>query len=132
LKAQHNSSNATGLASNFGYVNKGDSIEFVFGQQKSIRIGTVEVDLAKRTHEINQVNVAGDFNEWNPGLAKYQMIKSEGTLFTLTISKTSLGKTGELKQFKFVLNHKYWVEPPAQATNKFTGKDGNTNLVLKF
>jgi hypothetical protein len=43
-----------------------------------------------------------------------------------------VGKTGDLKQFKFVLNHKYWVEPPAQAANKFKGRDGNTNLTLKF
>lgn len=116
----------------FGYISKGDSIEFVFGQQQSIKIGTVEILLEKRIHEINQVNVAGDFNGWDPNSVKYQMNKAEGTLFKVTISKTTLGKTGEQRQFKFVLNHKYWVEPPAQAINKFTGKDGNTNLILKL
>ena len=88
--------------------------------------------LEKRINEINQVNVAGDFNGWNPNSTKFQMNKAGGTLFKITLAKVSLGKTGELRQFKFVLNHKYWVEPPAQAINKFTGKDGNTNLTLKL
>jgi|SRR5450631_664563 hypothetical protein len=49
-----------------------------------------------------------------------------------SVCKTTIGKKGELKQFKFVLNHTYWVEPPVQASNKFRGKDGNTNLTLKL
>jgi len=124
LKAQSNSQ--------VGYIDKGDSIEFVFGQQRSITIGNVEILLEKRIHEINQVNVAGDFNGWNPGSSKYQMNKADRTLFKITVAKINLGKTGELRQFKFVLNHRYWVEPPAQASNKFTGRDGNTNLTVKL
>ncbi len=83
-------------------------------------------------NEINQVNVAGDFNGWNPDVAKFQMEKAEGRLFTLTVNKSAIGKKGELRQFKFVLNHKYWVEPPAEAQNKFTGTDGYTNLTLRL
>jgi hypothetical protein len=124
LKAQSNS--------NVGYIDKVDSIEFVFGQQQSIKIGTVQFLLEKRINDINQVNVAGDFNGWNPNSIKYQMSKADGMLFKITLAKGSLGKTGELRQFKFVLNHKYWVEPPAQAINKFRGRDGNTNLTLKL
>jgi hypothetical protein len=124
LKAQSNST--------VGYIDKGDSVEFVFGQQRTINIGTMQILLEKRINEINQVNVAGDFNGWNPNSAKYQMRKAGGTLFKITLVKASLGKPGELRQFKFVLNHEHWVEPPAQATNKFTGKDGNTNLTLKL
>ena len=118
--------------SNAGYIDKGDSIEFVFGQQRLITIGTVEILLEKRINEIKHVNIAGDFNGWNPNAIKYQMSKAGGTLFKITVAKGSLGKTGELKQFKFVLNHNYWVEPPAQATNKFKGKDGNINLTVKL
>jgi hypothetical protein len=132
LQAQSKSQNTKESVSNFGYVDRSDSIEFVFGQQRTITIGIVEVVLEKRIDEINQVNVAGDFNGWNPDLPKYQMKKRGGTLFTMTISKSALGKTGELKQFKYVLNHKYWIEPPPQAMNRFTGKDGNTNLTLKL
>ena len=115
-----------------GYSDKGDSIEFIFGQQKKIIVSGVEVNLEKRINEINQVNIAGDFNEWNPDVAKFQIKKADGNLFKLTVSKSVVGKKGEQRQFKFVLNHKYWVEPPQEALNKFTGKDGNTNLTLKL
>jgi hypothetical protein len=132
VQAQSKSPKATGTQSNFGWIDRGDSIEFVFGQQRTIKIGAVEVILEKRINEINQVNLAGDFNGWNPGLTKYQMSKAGATLYKITIPKSGLGKTGDLKQFKFVLNHKYWVEPPADATNIFTDQDGNKNLTLKL
>ena len=119
------------LNSDFGYTDKGDSIEFIFGQQQKITVSGVEVILSKRINEINEVNVAGDFNDWKPDIPKFQMNKA-GSLFKLTINKSMLGKRGETKQFKFVLNHKYWVEPPEEAQNKFTGKDKNTNLTLKL
>jgi hypothetical protein len=132
VQAQSKSTKTTGTPSNFGYIDKGDSVEFVFGQQRTIKIGAVEVVLEKRINEINQVNLAGDFNGWNPDLTKYQLNKAGGTLYKITLCKSSLGKTGEIKQFKYVLNHKYWVEPPEQAINIFTGRDGNTNLTLKL
>jgi hypothetical protein len=132
LKAQSGAQKVSDPVSDFGYINKGDSVEFVFGQQQTITIGKVEILLEKRINDIKQVNIAGDFNGWSPDLVRYQMRKAEGKLFTITLCKASLGKTGDLKQFKFVLNHTYWVEPPTQAINKFTGKDGNTNLTLKL
>ncbi len=116
----------------FGYIDEGDSVEFIFGQQNKINVSGMEVVLEKRINEINQVNVAGDFNGWNPDAVRFQMKKVDSKLFTITICKATIGKKGELRQFKFVLNHKYWVEPPSEAQNKFTGKDGNTNLTLKL
>lgn len=95
-------------------------------------VSGIEVILEKRINDIYQVNVAGDFNGWNPDIAKFQMNKVDGNLFTLTVNKSVIGKKGELRQFKFVLNHKYWVEPPTEAQNKFTGKDRNTNLTLRL
>ena len=129
LNAQVNPANT---GSTFGYTDKGDSVEFVFGQQKKIIVSGIEVSLEKRMSEINQVNVAGDFNGWKPDIGKYQMTKVDGRLFKITISKTALGKKGELRQFKFVLNHTYWVEPPVEAQNKFKGADGNINLTLRL
>ena len=131
IKAQGIEPKPNQIQSGFGYRDKGDSVEFIFGQQEKIIVSGVEVLLNERMNEINQVNVAGDFNDWKPDLSKFQMIKS-GNLFIVTISKNTLGKKGETKQFKFVLNHKYWVEPPTAAPNKFTGKDRNTNLTLKL
>jgi hypothetical protein len=130
LHAQGNPSKSNPLFAGFGYREKGDSVEFIFGQQKKINVSGVEFLLEKRFSEINQVNLAGEFNGWSPNMPKYQMKRTEGKLFRITLSKASLGKKGELKQFKFVLNHTYWVEPPAEASNKFTGKDGNTNLTI--
>lgn len=116
--------------SNFGYTDLGDSIEFVFGQQQKIKIGGMEIVLQKRINDLTSVNVAGDFNKWNANAKEYQMSKVDPTIFKLRVSKTNLGKKGERRQFKFVLNHKYWVEPPVEALNKFTGADGNTNLLV--
>jgi hypothetical protein len=132
VQAQSKAFKGSETQSNCGWIDKGDSVEFVFGQQRMVKISGVEVDLEKRMNEINQVNLAGDFNGWNPDLPRYQMSKAGGTLYKIMIPKSGLGKSGDLKQFKFVLNHKYWVEPSAKATNIFTDKDGNKNLTLKL
>jgi serine-type D-Ala-D-Ala carboxypeptidase/endopeptidase len=115
-----------------GYTDKGDSIEFVFGQQATIRIGNLEIALEKRRDEIKQVNLAGSFNGWNPANKQFVMKKTDSKLYKLMLAKKALGKKGDLQQFKFVINEKYWVEPPAEASNKLTGKDKNTNLLLQL
>ena len=116
----------------FGYTNKTDSIEFVFGQQEKIQVGGIEIQLEKRINDIDNVNVAGDFNSWNPNNAKFQMTKTGSKLYKLTVNKSVLGKKGEIRQFKFVVNHKYWIEPPQEAANKYKGMDGNANLTLRL
>jgi len=116
----------------FGYLDKGDSIEFIFvPQNKMIVHGTV-VNLKDRFNEINSVNVAGDFNKWNPKDTNFVMVMGTDKLFRLMVAKKNIGKRGEIRQFKFVLNQVHWVEPPADAVNRFTGKDGYTNLTLKL
>jgi hypothetical protein len=107
----------------FGYFDKGDSVQFVFGQQKSIKVGIVAISLDQRRDEIKQVNLAGDFNGWSPDSKKYLLKKIDNIIYTLTLSKADIGKKGETRQFKFVLNEKYWIEPPAEAENKLTGKE---------
>ena len=44
----------------FGYRSVGDSIEFIFGQQKTSVIGREVIILKDRFNEIKVVNVAGD------------------------------------------------------------------------
>lgn len=130
LKAQSSANKNTNI---FGYVDKGDSISFIFGEQQIITVGTTQIELTdKRRSDIKQVNLAGDFNSWDNKNNHYQMFKLNSHLYILTLSKNSLGKKGEIKQFKFVLNHQYWIEPPSFAINKITGKDRNTNLFLKL
>ena len=129
-KAQTTSNKTT---NNFGYLDKGDSISFIFGEQQSITVGKTEVALtSQRLAQIKQVNVAGEFNGWDNKNSFYQLAKVNDHLYRITLSKHILGKIGETKQFKFVLNHHYWIEPPVYALNKFTGKDGNTNLLVKL
>lgn len=115
-----------------GYTDKGDSVEFVFGQQQIIHIGSLEIGLDKRRDEIKQVNLAGSFNGWNPGNKQFIMRNTGGKLYKLVLAKKALGKKGDTLQFKFVINEKWWVEPPPEASNKLTGKDKNTNLVLQL
>jgi hypothetical protein len=115
-----------------GYIDKGDSIEFRFGDQKKIQVGLLDIDLDKRRNEIKKVNLAGDFNGWNPNHANYALKKIDEKIFSLVVSKKSIGQKGETHLFKFVLNAVYWIEPPSEAINKITGKDRNTNLFLKL
>ena len=116
----------------YGYIDKGDSIEFRFGEQKTIKVGIMEFDLDKRRNEIKQVNLAGDFNGWSPNNAQFIMKKKGDKLYTLVLSKKSIGKKEETIKFKFVLNTTFWIEPPKEALNKITGTDRNTNLYLKL
>ena len=115
-----------------GYIDKGDSIEFRFGDQKKIQVGLLDIDLDKRRNEIKKVNLAGDFNGWNPNHANYALKKIDEKIFSLVVSKKSIGQKGETHLFKFVLNAVYWIEPPSEAINKITGKDRNANLFLKL
>jgi hypothetical protein len=116
----------------FGYIERGDSIEFRFGDQKKIKIGVLEIDLDKRRNEIKKVNLAGDFNGWNPNHPNFVFKKIDDKIYKLVINKNSIGQKGETHKFKFVLNGEYWIEPPQEALNKITGADHNTNLYIKL
>jgi hypothetical protein len=116
----------------FGYIKKGDSIEFIFGQQKTVLIGRQVINVKDRFSEIKKVNIAGDFNHWNPKDVKYIAVMGSDKIFRLTVAGNQIGSKGETRQFKFVINQEYWIEPPREAPNQLTGRDGNTNLTLKL
>lgn len=116
----------------FGYIERGDSIEFRFGDQKKIKIGLLDIDLDKRRTEIKSVNLAGDFNAWNPNNSNFALKKFDDKIYKLIINKKSIGQKGETHKFKFVVNGKYWIEPPQEALNKITGADHNTNIFIKL
>ena len=118
--------------SDIGYHDRGDSIEFIFVAQNKMIVSGTLVNLRDRFNEIKSVNVAGDFNNWNPKDAKYVAVMGMDQMFRLVVAKIQIGKKGETRQFKFVVNQVYWVEPPADAANRYTGKDGFTNLTLKL
>ena len=116
----------------FGYADKGDSVVFIFGQQQIIKIGMMDFSLDSRRKDIKTVHLAGDFNAWNPANPAFRLQQVNDKIYQLVLSKKILGKKGDTRLFKFVLNGKYWIEPPPEASNRLTGKDGNTNLVLKL
>jgi hypothetical protein len=116
----------------YGYTVKGDSVEFIFGREKTIIISGLVINLKDRFNEIKSVNVAGDFNNWNPKDVKYIAVMGDDQIFRLTVDKKQIGKKGETRQFKFVINQEHWVEPPKEAANQYKGKDGNTNLTLQL
>jgi 1,4-alpha-glucan branching enzyme len=113
-------------------MDKGDSIEFRFGDQKKIKVGLMSVELDNWRSQIKQVNLAGDFNQWAPSNKAFVLQSIDNKIYKITIHKKLIGKKGEMHQFKFVLNEKYWIEPPTEASNKITGSDRNTNFYLKL
>lgn len=116
----------------FGYIERGDSVEFRFGDQKNIKIGILDIDLDKRRAEIKSVQLAGDFNAWNATNPNFALKTTDNKIYKIVLHKKLIGQKGETHKFKFVLNGKYWIEPPAEALNKITGADHNTNLFIKL
>ena len=115
-----------------GYIDKGNTVEFVFGDQQNINIGGLDLKLDKWRDQIKEVTLAGDFNGWNPKVKGFELAKVDNKIYKLIVLKSTLGKVGETRQFKFVLNNKYWIEPPKECMNKFKGKDGNANFLIKL
>lgn len=101
----------------FGYKIEGSQVIFVFQRPDWW------------TSEIQSVSVAGEFNDWKPGTAGY-LLSPSGQSYTLSLPAESLGKPGQKRQFKFVINGSVWVTPASQALNVQTDSGGNKNLVL--
>src|SRR6185436_18086979 len=76
---------------------------------------------------INRVSVGGEFNRWSTDV--WPMARSGDTWVT-TRPITEFEASRELK-FKFVINGRYWAEPPADAQNRALAPGNAANLVLK-
>jgi serine-type D-Ala-D-Ala carboxypeptidase/endopeptidase len=96
------------------------SVKFIF--KKPLNIAT----------EIETVAVAGEFNDWNPKTEGFKLNKTDENVYQLTIKAESLGKPGEKKQFKFVVNKTFWIEPAKRALNVIKDAQGNVNLVIEL
>ena len=105
---------------NFGYRIENDSVTFIFEKPFNI------------TTEIENVAVAGEFNNWNPKAEGFKLNKIGENVYQLTVNAASLGKPGEKKQFKFVVNETFWVEPAKQALNVIKDAQGNNNLSIEL
>jgi hypothetical protein len=92
----------------------------------------LNIELDKRRGEIKTVNLAGDFNSWNANNPNFTLKQGEDKIYKIVLHKKSIGQKGETHKFKFVVNGKYWIEPPQEALNKITGDDHNSNLFIKL
>ncbi|MGG5208058.1 serine hydrolase [Chryseobacterium sp. MIQD13] len=102
----------------YGYTLKGDKVVFEYTHSNNLDAGL-----------LNNVSVAGLFNDWNPASKESQMKKKDKNHFELAIPVSKFEK-GKTYSFKFVLNNISWVVPPKKASNT-DGTDDN-NLTLKL
>lgn len=104
----------------FGYRIEDGSVTFIFEKPHNV------------TTEIENVAVAGEFNNWNPKAEGFKLNKIGENIYKLTVKAENLGKRGEKKQFKFVVNETFWIEPAKQALNVIKDAQGNVNLVIEL
>jgi len=82
--------------------------------------------------KINDVSVAGDFNNWSRN--SWKMHPGEDGLYEYAAPLQEFRQREEWK-FKFVINEFFWVEPPKDALNKvpsgYHGANRSFNLVLR-
>jgi len=106
----------------FGYSFDNDRVTFIF-----------EIPAAlKFTEEVKKISVAGYFNDWNPEAEGFELNYVKKNLYQLTIRKDKLGKLGEKKEFKFVVNGNIWVPVSRRALNKVLHEDGSENLFIQL
>jgi hypothetical protein len=82
---------------------------------------------------IDNVSVAGDFNDWSRDA--WQMSQAADGVYELRVDLRKFAKRNEWA-FKFVVNGFFWVEPPEEALNKvpsgYWGANRSYNLVLRI
>lgn len=102
----------------YGYSIKKDKIVFSYIHPKNMN-GNL----------INNINVAGSFNNWDAENKEYQMIKRDKNLYELEVPISRFEK-GKPYSFKFVLNKEEWIGASKNASNNDGTKDNNLTLVL--
>ncbi len=102
----------------------------VFGYNKTQDNLVFTYTLDKAQTNIKSVAIAGNFNEWKPNIADYQLQKINDTTFELKFPLSKFEK-GKAYQFKFVLNGDNWQEPPANAEN-VSSEGGYLNLTFNL
>ncbi|MCU0447077.1 MAG: DUF4932 domain-containing protein [Microscillaceae bacterium] len=102
----------------FGYAVQDNMIEFKFTLPKNFDT------------KVSKVSVAGEFNNWNPASKGYELTLDNKGIYSLKIAKDKIGKTGETKMFKFVVNDNIWIEPKSSIAKNIIRSDNNMNLYL--
>jgi hypothetical protein len=115
-----------------GYSLEPEKVVFVFdvGDYGYVTVGGSGEWLELGDIEIKSVALAGEFNDWSENA--WPMDKDSEGRHRLTKDVDTFRGQDEW-QFKFVINERFWVEPPSDATNSVpTGLGNNSqNLVLR-
>jgi hypothetical protein len=106
----------------FGYSIDDSMVTFVFEKPAALQF----------PEEVKTVSVAGDFNDWDPLAKGFGLTYKTKNFYQLTIRKEKLGKEGERKEFKFVVNGKLWIPISGRALNKVSHPNGNENLFIQL
>lgn len=104
----------------FGYKIEKDQVTFLFTKPDYLNV------------PIEHVSVAGEFNGWDPSTEGFELEKIGDNIYQRTLNLDKLGKPGEKKQFKFVVNGNTWLRPARQALNIKDNGPGNSNLVIEL
>lgn len=100
----------------YGYEIKGNEVIFSLNLKDCPKVSTDEGNfLDMKTITVESVNIAADWNNWEKMGEEYQMKSIKPNEFVLAKKVEDLGDG--VQKFKFIINGKYWVEPPLKAKN---------------
>ena len=99
-----------------GYSIEGEDIVFTFDVRDydQVTVAGTEVTLELADIKLNKLEVAGTFNGWTGD--GWRLDRQDEYHFSLRKKVKELEATGS-NEFKFLINERFWVEPPADATN---------------
>lgn len=115
-----------------GYVEAPKIEQYDYRIEADKLIFTFDIPLDIEKNVFNTVNVAGDFNNWDSQAKSFQMNKVADNRFELSMDKSKIGKSGERRFFKFVINGSRWLHPDKNILNIVNDGKGNINLVLSI
>ncbi len=104
----------------FGYIMQNGMVTFRFIKPEYLKA------------EVQNVSVAGEFNGWKPQSEGFELQRTAKNVYQLSLKADKLGKPGEVRQFKFVVNGTIWLDPPKQALNIQKDMQGHPNLGIKL
>jgi len=102
----------------YGYRLTDGQVEFVFEKPDYLE------------EDIHSVSVAGDFNNWDPSANGFELTRAADGKYVLKLNAAQIGKPGEKRQFKFVVNSGTWIAPARYAQNVEIDAQGHRNLFL--
>lgn len=114
----------------YGYTLSGSNVVFSFraADYPTVTSGTSNDLFPLSDVRIHRVSVAGEFNRWST--EAMAMVRA-GEYWVATRPITEFESSRPF-QFKFVINGRFWAEPPPDALNRALAKDGVANLMLQI